>query len=54
MKKVDLNVHGGKPTQNQVKVALAMQKMMEQDAERDDKLVAQIRLNAAKLDGPPV
>ena len=53
LKKVDLSIHGGKPTQVQVKAALAMQKMMMQDAEHDDKLVARIRQDAAKLDGPP-
>lgn len=50
---VDLEVHGGKPTTAQVKAALAMQKMMMQDAEHDDKLVAQIRQDAAQLQGPP-
>jgi hypothetical protein len=53
VKKVDLSIHGGKPTSDQVKAALAMQKMMMDDAAHDDKLVAQIRQDAAKLDGPP-
>ncbi len=53
VRQVDLHVRGGKPTSAQVKAALAMQKMMMQDAAHDDKLVAQIRQDAAKLDGPP-
>jgi hypothetical protein len=48
-----LSIHGGKPTSDQVKAALAMQKMMMENAAHDDKLVAQIRQDAAKLDGPP-
>ena len=51
-KKVDLEVQNGKPTSAQVKAALEMQKIMMQDAARDDKLVAQIKATAASVDGP--
>ena len=50
--KVDLEVHNGKPTSAQVKAALAMQKIMMQDAAHDDKLVAEIKQTAASVDGP--
>lgn len=50
--KVDLEVKNGKPTSAQVKAALAMQKIMMQDAAHDDKLVAEIKQTAASVDGP--
>lgn len=53
VKQINLAVQGGKPTPAQVKAALAMQKVMMENAAHDDKLVAEIRQDAAKLDGPP-
>jgi len=47
-----MEVTDGKPTTAQVKAALAMQKIMMQDAARDDKLVSEIKDTAAKVDGP--
>ena len=45
-------ITNGYCTLAQVKAALAMQKIMMQDAARDDKLVSEIKETAAKVDGP--
>jgi len=52
VRKINMEVTDGKPTTAQVKAALAMQKIMMQDAARDDKLVSEIKETAAKVDGP--